>query len=359
MLHHLGVDVDSGFELMHMDYQESAKALQRGEIVALSTPIRPPAEHMKGILADGRHRLLAFTDADIARADGGLGLWTRYVIPAATYSGQDQDIQTVAKSNLLVARADVDEEVVYQVTKAMFENLSLLRGIHDAVEETALDHALIGVPMLLHPGALRYYKEVGLVAADSDLDVALADQLRVKPAFMASGAIDTDRAQAEARAGDNEAYITVAKAEAPADVEAETFVVYFGLGSKLIDAAGMRVISEAKAFIDQLVAARIEIGGHTDQLGNPSYNAQLAKARAEAVMIALSDIDSHVVAVKTFGERTPAVTLGREIEALNRRVEIKIEPTGQTAKAVAPTETRSSGNATDRKTPSWLLRVTM
>jgi outer membrane protein OmpA-like peptidoglycan-associated protein len=187
----------------------------------------------------------------------------------------------------------------------------------------------------------------------------LADRLRVKPAFMASGAIDTDRAQAEARVGDNETSITVAKAEAPADVEAETFVVYFDLGSKLIDAAGMRVISEAEAFIDQLVAARIEIGGHTDQLGDPSHNAQLAKARAEAVMNALSDIDSHEVAVKTFGERTPAVTLGREIEALNRRVEIKIEPAGQTAKALAPIETRSSGNATDRKTPSWLLRVTM
>ena len=118
-------------------------------------------------------------------------------------------------------------------------------------------------------------------------------------------------------------------------------------------------IEQAKALIDQLVAARIEIGGHTDQLGNPSHNAQLAKARAEAVMNALSDIDSHEVAVKTYGERTPAVSLGREIEALNRRVEIKIQPAGQTANAAAPKETRSSGNAAVRKTPSWLLRVTM
>ena len=147
LLSHLDVNVDETFNLAHLNYQESSKALQSGDIKAMSTPIRPPAPHVQTVLSSrtNRYKLLEFTDEQIAQADGGLGLWTRYVIPAATYPGQTEDIQTVAKSNLLVARKDVDPEVVYHVTKAVFENLDFLRNIHDAMYETSVDRALVGV----------------------------------------------------------------------------------------------------------------------------------------------------------------------------------------------------------------------
>ena len=180
LLSHFNVDVDKTFNLASLNYQQSSEALQRGEIKAMSTPIRPPARHVQEALSNhgDQYKLLEFTDEQIARADGGLGLWTRYVIPAATYPGQDRDIQTVAKSNLLVARKDVDPEVVYQVTKAVFENLDFLRNIHDAMYETSVDRALVGVPMPLHPGALRYYQEIGLLGPDANSEVALSNDVR-------------------------------------------------------------------------------------------------------------------------------------------------------------------------------------
>ncbi|MGI9436763.1 MAG: TAXI family TRAP transporter solute-binding subunit, partial [Geminicoccaceae bacterium] len=194
LLSHFDVDVDNAFMLAHLNYNQSTEALKRGEIKAMSTPIRPPATHIQQALAgqDGKYRLLEFTDEQIATADGGLGLWTRYVIPAATYPGQNRDVQTVAKSNLLVARKDVDDEVVYQVTKAVFENLDFLRNIHDAMYETSLDRALVGIPMQLHPGALRYYQEIGLLGPDANPEVALAQQIQASAAavYKPNGALE-------------------------------------------------------------------------------------------------------------------------------------------------------------------------
>ncbi|MDH3660503.1 MAG: TAXI family TRAP transporter solute-binding subunit, partial [Alphaproteobacteria bacterium] len=288
LLSHLGIDVDRAFNLAFLNYQQSSDALSRGEIKGMSTPIRPPAPHVQNVLesSGGRHTLLAFTDEQIAKADGGLGLWTPYVIPAATYPGQDQDIQTVAKSNLLVARADVDDEVVYQVAKAMFENLDFLRNIHDAMYETSLDRALVGVPMPLHPGALRYYQEIGLLGPDANLEVALAEDVRQAEtaAYDPNGAL-------KAKARTIAAVPTAPSAvDAPAaGSEAKTFVVYFGLEEKTVNGIGMQELAEVSAYADNLSTAEITISGHTDRSGDPVYNAYLAEVRAQAVIELLRD----------------------------------------------------------------------
>jgi TRAP transporter TAXI family solute receptor len=91
-----------------------------------------------------------------------MGLWTRYVIPAGSYPGQTQDIRTIAQPNFLAVRADVDEDAVYRITKAIYENLPFLNGIHKATKAMALNKAIAGLPMPLHPGAARYYREAGL-----------------------------------------------------------------------------------------------------------------------------------------------------------------------------------------------------
>ncbi|MCB2110983.1 TAXI family TRAP transporter solute-binding subunit [Albidovulum sp.] len=84
-------------------------------------------------------------------------------IPAGTYDGQDADVATVAVVNFLVTRDDVSDETAYQMTKLLFENLPELEAAHKAAAQIKLDHALDGMPIPLHPGAERYYKEVGLI----------------------------------------------------------------------------------------------------------------------------------------------------------------------------------------------------
>lgn len=82
-------------------------------------------------------------------------------IPAGTYDGQSADVPTVAITNILVTHDGVSDEVAYQMTKLMFENLERLGNAHSAAKDIKLEGAAKNLPIPLHPGAERYYKEVG------------------------------------------------------------------------------------------------------------------------------------------------------------------------------------------------------
>ena len=84
-------------------------------------------------------------------------------IPAGTYQGQDADVPTVAVVNFLVTHSDVSEDTAYQMTKQLFENLPEMEAAHKAAAQIKLENALKGMPVPLHPGAERYYKEKGML----------------------------------------------------------------------------------------------------------------------------------------------------------------------------------------------------
>jgi hypothetical protein len=85
------------------------------------------------------------------------------VIPKGTYKGQDHDVSSVGIPNFLIVRADLDEKSVYEITKAMFENLPRLVQAHAAAKGIKLENATKGLPVPLHPGAAKYYREKGLI----------------------------------------------------------------------------------------------------------------------------------------------------------------------------------------------------
>ncbi len=94
------------------------------------------------------------------------GLGAPYVattIPAGTYDGQDEDVPAAAVPNYLVTSSEVDEELVYQMTKAIFENLDELVAAHQAAKEIDPAKAAKDTTVPLHPGAERYFKEAGLI----------------------------------------------------------------------------------------------------------------------------------------------------------------------------------------------------
>lgn len=82
-------------------------------------------------------------------------------IPAGTYDGQDSDVPTVAITNLLVSHDGVSDDVAYQMTKLMFDNLDRLGNAHSAAKDIKLEGAAKGLPIPLHPGAERFYQEAG------------------------------------------------------------------------------------------------------------------------------------------------------------------------------------------------------
>ncbi len=164
LFRNLGVDVENDYNLVHVGYGPSADALQNGQIAGMSIPAGVPVSAVTKAFANmgDEITLLDLTDEQLKYADGGLGLWTRYVIPANTYPGQQSEVNTIAQPNFLAARADVDEDAVYQITKAVYENLPFLSAIHAATQVMAAEKAISGLPIPLHPGAAKYYQEVGI-----------------------------------------------------------------------------------------------------------------------------------------------------------------------------------------------------
>jgi TRAP transporter TAXI family solute receptor len=84
-------------------------------------------------------------------------------VPANTYEGQTADVPTAFVQNFLVTHEGVPTDTVYKMTKSMFDNLDHLVAAHAAAKAIRKETALIGMPLPLHPGAEKYYREVGLI----------------------------------------------------------------------------------------------------------------------------------------------------------------------------------------------------
>ena len=89
--------------------------------------------------------------------------FTAYAIPAGSYEGQTEDVGTIAVQCILIVREDIPENTVYEMTKALFENLDALGAAHAKGMEVSAEKALDGLTVPLHPGAERYFKEAGVV----------------------------------------------------------------------------------------------------------------------------------------------------------------------------------------------------
>jgi TRAP transporter TAXI family solute receptor len=84
-------------------------------------------------------------------------------IPAKTYENQNDAVPSVAVQNFLVTHEGVAADTVYTMTKAMFDNLDQLHAAHAAAKAIKKEDAAKGSPVPLHPGAEKYYREVGLL----------------------------------------------------------------------------------------------------------------------------------------------------------------------------------------------------
>jgi uncharacterized protein len=85
------------------------------------------------------------------------------VVPANTYEGQTTNVPTAYVQNFLVTRADLPTDTVYTMTKSLFEHLDQLKAAHSAAKSIRKEAAAAGMPLPLHPGAEKYYREIGVI----------------------------------------------------------------------------------------------------------------------------------------------------------------------------------------------------
>lgn len=159
------------FQTMGMSYKDLSKTeyLGFGESVELIKNRQLDATLQSAGLGVSSIRDLASSvpitvvavPADVAKKLGPP--YVAFTIPANTYGGQTADVPTVAVVNFLVTHSGVSDETAYQMTKQLFENLDSMVAAHKAASAISLKGGTDGMPVPLHPGAIRYYKEKGIL----------------------------------------------------------------------------------------------------------------------------------------------------------------------------------------------------
>jgi uncharacterized protein len=144
----------------YLPYAESAELIKNRQLDATLQSSGLGVAFIKDLTATMDINMVAIP-AEVVETIGAP--YVASVIPAGTYDGQEEDVPTAAIGNILVTHAGVSDELAYQMTKLLFENLDQLKAAHSAANGIVPEAATEGLTIPLHPGAERYYKEAGLL----------------------------------------------------------------------------------------------------------------------------------------------------------------------------------------------------
>ncbi len=151
------------FSANYLSFSESADSLKDKHIDGFLFMSGIPNAAIQDTATTSSLKFISIPDDVIKNLTTKYPFFTEFTIPAGTYKGQDADIKTVAAKATLVVGAEVSEDVVYKITKALFENQSELAAAHAKGKELKLEDAVKGISVPFHPGAEKYFKEVGAI----------------------------------------------------------------------------------------------------------------------------------------------------------------------------------------------------
>lgn len=143
---------------------QSVELMKNGQADGANLIAAIGAASVTELYSTGKYHLLSFTDEQLDEILKMSPAYYKFTIPAGTYANQDEDVTTFAVANWLYARSDMDEDAVYTLVKMLYENIEETQGIHNVLGSNfSLDNCVNGMTVPLHPGAERYYKEVGAI----------------------------------------------------------------------------------------------------------------------------------------------------------------------------------------------------
>jgi uncharacterized protein len=161
-----GITFDD-FNAQRLNFNETADALRNGDIDAGFWSVGAPTSSILNLATTSGITMVPLSEAEIAAAIAADPTFAPLPLPAGMYTGVDTETPTVGVPNVLVVSAETPDDLVYEVTKAMFENIEELRAVHPAANETTVEFTMGATPVPLHPGAIRYYEEIGATIPDA------------------------------------------------------------------------------------------------------------------------------------------------------------------------------------------------
>lgn len=159
-------DMDSisewGASLYYAEGSDLVNAWKDRQVDVVMNLLNAPDSLVEEALTSREGRLIDFGKNLAAKMAQDFG-FMEYIIPAGTYVGQDYDVKTVGLPLVIFTRDDVDDTIIYYMCKAIYEHIGELVKANNAFAEVDVKKMHLGGGVRLHPGAEKFYKEVGLI----------------------------------------------------------------------------------------------------------------------------------------------------------------------------------------------------
>ncbi len=153
-------------EEQRLNFNETADALGNGDIDAGFWSVGAPTSSILNLATTQDIVVIELSDAEIEAAMAGNPTFAKTTLAGGTYNGVDEDVTVLGIPNVLAVSSEMSDDLAYAIASAMFENIAELQAVHPAANQTTVDFTLSATPVPLHPGAIRYYEEIGATVSD-------------------------------------------------------------------------------------------------------------------------------------------------------------------------------------------------
>lgn len=158
-----GIDPEKDIEKFQDTFADAADKLKDGQLDAAFAVLAVPAANIVEIGTATPVTIVDIEGEGLQKLLEKEPAFSPYEIPAGTYEGQDEPVHTVSQWAVLYCKKDLDEDLVYNLTKVMYENTEEIAQGHARGNQIKLENATKGIkPVPFHPGALKYYQEKGI-----------------------------------------------------------------------------------------------------------------------------------------------------------------------------------------------------
>jgi len=158
-----GLDETTDIKSKGLQQSEASRALVAGKIDAFFYTVGNPSAALEEPAAAIHTDLISINSQAIKSLVTEKPYYVMTTIPADTYKGISHVTETYAVKATVVASSDLSDQAVYDYVKTVFENLEELKGLHQAFKILNSNAMLQGLTAPLHDGAIKYYKERGLM----------------------------------------------------------------------------------------------------------------------------------------------------------------------------------------------------
>lgn len=161
-----GFNLEKDINLAGLSVSESVTAMKDGLVDALFLNFAYPASAIMDLISTRDIELIPLSEGLIKKIIEKHPYYVKTTIPKNAYQGMTADIMCLGDSNLMVVHKDMDADLVYKIVKALFENINqgdyALINIHPIAAQFTPSNA-VNSPIPLHPGAIKYFKERGVI----------------------------------------------------------------------------------------------------------------------------------------------------------------------------------------------------